>query len=255
MAVGAELIRIEVEGAGNLKPSRCGHRTGSGACWLPAPGVRRSPAPAPSARQRLHPHPPTPAPAALNARAGTRARAAREAGERPHRLARAAPPRVGTRHRPAVRCTASGTGRPHRAGTTSTPSSPATPACSGAPQQPAAVQPSARAPRRRGHAHHRRAPQRSRRSTPGVEAPHPALHLRRGDRRHRARAPARRAERTLGRRAPARSPLLPLLVRAVVLAAQRQFPQVNARFDDEAGVRHAPRRGASGRRHPDRRPA
>ena len=48
--------------------------------------------------------------------------------------------------------------------------------------------------------------------------------------------------------------LLPLVIRAIVLAV-RDFPQVNARFDDEAGVRHAPRRGAPGHRHADRRAA
>ena len=39
----------------------------------------------------------------------------------------------------------------------------------------------------------------------------------------------------MGRRSAAHLTLLPLLVRAIVLAV-RDFPQVNARFDDEAGV-------------------
>ncbi|MDQ0703106.1 pyruvate/2-oxoglutarate dehydrogenase complex dihydrolipoamide acyltransferase (E2) component [Pseudomonas sp. W3I7] len=46
--------------------------------------------------------------------------------------------------------------------------------------------------------------------------------------------------------------LLPFIVRAMVVAL-RDFPQINARYDDEAQVITPPGRGACGRRHPKRR--
>jgi 2-oxoisovalerate dehydrogenase E2 component (dihydrolipoyl transacylase) len=90
-----------------------------------------------------------------------------------------------------------------------------------------------RAPWRRGHPRHRPAPQDCAEDA-GVQAPHPAFQLRRGNRRDRARSLARQAQQLHGA-TRGKLTVLPFLARAMVLAL-REFPQINARYDDEAGV-------------------
>ena len=72
-----------------------------------------------------------------------------------------------------------------------------------------------------------------RREHGGGEAPHPAFHLCRGIRRHRARGDARDAERRPRRPAQADPAAVP--DRRDLPDAAR-FPMLNARYDDEAGV-------------------
>ena len=92
--------------------------------------------------------------------------------------------------------------------------------------------------RGRGDQGHRPAPPHRREDGAG-EGAHPAHHLRRGGRRHRARGAARAALNGEKRDRP-RLTMLPFLMRAMVKAIEEQ-PKVNALFDDEAGVirRHA----------------
>ena len=93
------------------------------------------------------------------------------------------------------------------------------------------------APTRTSDPGHRPAPQ-DRAEDAGGQAPHPALHLCRGNRRHRARGRCARGSTRSGAPSAARLTLLPFLMRAMVLAV-REFPQINARFDDDGGRRHA----------------
>ena len=84
----------------------------------------------------------------------------------------------------------------------------------------------------RGQAH-RPAP-RDRAEDAAVQALDPALHLRRGSRRDRDGGAARGLNRQYAVQRGELSPLA-LAIRAIVRAVA-DFPQVNARFDDEAGV-------------------
>jgi pyruvate/2-oxoglutarate dehydrogenase complex dihydrolipoamide acyltransferase (E2) component len=88
-----------------------------------------------------------------------------------------------------------------------------------------------------------------RREYGGVEAPHPALHLCRGIRRHQAGGVARGSERNA--RHKDRLTIMPLLIVAICKALPA-FPMINARYDDEAGVVTRHRRGPSRHRDADR---
>ena len=157
--------------AGSRRSRRAGRRDRGAAVGAAAPAPAARPAPGRS---------PRPAGAASRPRRQHRAGA-------PDRLARRAPPRLGARHRPAARAR---------------PAAPAAASC-----RPTSTRIAARGTRAPGRRRPRDAPpaQRRRRAEPcpssacaadrgadaGVQAPHPALHLRRGSRRHRARGPAR----------------------------------------------------------------
>ena len=126
-----------------------------------------------------------------------------------------APPCAGTwasscvraRHRP---------GRPHRCTRTSTPTCAAGSAGAVGRRRP----PTPSAHDEEADPGHRPAPQ-DRAEDAGGQAPHPALHLCRGNRRHRAGSAARAAEREARRDQRGKLTLLPFLVRALVLRAAR----------------------------------
>ncbi len=116
---------------------------------------------------------------------GLDARAAR-AGGQADRVAGRAWPRLGTGHRTAVRAGQRPRGSHPAGGPRCVSRPPRHPGDDGRALR--------RASRRGAGAGHRPAPQ-DRAEDAGGKAAHPALHLRRGDRRHRAGGPARAAER------------------------------------------------------------
>ena len=79
--------------------------------------------------------------------------------------------------------------------------------------------------------------------------PHPAHHLRGGGRRHGARR-ARAALNASKRQDQAQAHLLPFLMRAMVRAIDDQ-PNLNAHFDDDAGIIHQHARRAYRHRRAD----
>ena len=88
---------------------------------------------------------------------------------------------------------------------------------------------------RRGRQGRRAAPQ-DRREDGAREVAHPAFHLCRGSRRHRARGPARRAQREQASR-PAEADAAAVPDARAWCKAIAEQPQLNARYDDEAGDR------------------
>ncbi len=112
LAVGTELIRLEVDGAGNVGAARAGasRRAGAHCAGTGAPRRRRAP--------RRHPRRRLSRRLAATGRAARRTggagRLPRAPGDKPARLAGGAPPRLGARHRPAVR-RRQRPGRPHHA--------------------------------------------------------------------------------------------------------------------------------------------
>ena len=171
LAVGAELIRIELQGAAKLD-----------ALHPAAPAAPSRP------RKRRRLPPPCTAAAASAARPAQRTAPRRSAAgspasrSRPTRLACGTCARVGARHRPAGRA-ARGTAGPHHAGRSRCPCRPRRGTPGGAGRRAPA-----RGVRARGATHdgedRRPAPQ-DRAEDAGGQAPHPALHLRRGSRRQR----------------------------------------------------------------------
>ena len=103
--------------------------------------------------------------------------------------------------------------------------------------------------RRRGDQGHRHAPP-DRREHGGVEAPHPAFHLCRRDRRHRAGGRCAPTSTTIAAARP-KLTMLPLLIVAICRALP-EFPMINARYDDEArrGDASRPRSISAWRRRP-----
>ncbi len=205
VAVGSELIRLEVEGEGNLKP---GAQAGAGDAAKPA---------APSAFPVL-PTFAVPPPRQLPARSVRQAIEAAAAAQiptgscdgSPHCLAGRAPPRLGVGH-PAGAGARHRSGRAHRAGRSGRP-------CPSA-SRPGAARAGTRGARCAGrggagagqhlwrteqhgnHPRHRPAPQ-DRDEDAGGQAAHPAFQLHRGSRRHRAGGAAPAAQCALGRKAP-----------------------------------------------------
>ena len=226
IAVGAELIRIEVEGGGHAEVT---------ATQTQAPTLVSAPVAASPAAPALAPapvHPPAPAPAPAPARASPPAQAQTHAGERPIAS-------------PAVRRRAWELGIDLRQLTASGPAGRIVQADLDAwlarhpDAQRAPLQPPAEASR--GVERHdeeavpitgvrRRIAQRTQESARRI--PH-FTYVEEIDVGEIERLRAQLNERWDGERA--HLTLLPLLVRAVVLAVRRH-PQVNARFDDEAGV-------------------
>jgi 2-oxoisovalerate dehydrogenase E2 component (dihydrolipoyl transacylase) len=231
IAVGADLIRIEVEGGGHSEVAA----TQTEAPTLVSAPVAASPAAPALAPAPAHPPAPGPAPAALErapARASPPAQAHMQAGGRPIAS-------------PAVRRRAWELGIDLRQLRASGPAGRIVqadldawlarhPGAQRAPRQPPAEAP-------RGVERHdeeavpitgvrRRIAQRTQESARRI--PH-FTYVEEIDVGEIERLRAQLNERWNGERA--HLTLLPLLVRAVVLAVRRH-PQVNARFDDEAGV-------------------
>ena len=234
LAVGSELIRIEVENAGAAPTA--GDATAAAPAAVAAPPARRLAA-ATASRAAPTPCAPSPAPAHAD-----RSRA------RPIASPAVRAPRLGARHRSERRA------RP-----------PARPAASCRPTSTRTVRAPASARRRPCRRADARVPasdatqdvkiiglrrkiaqkmQESKRRIPHftyveevdvteIEALRAQLNAKWG---------AQRGHLTL----------LPFLIRAIVLAV-REFPQVNARFDDEAGVLTQHERGPRRHRHADRR--
>ena len=98
----------------------------------------------------------------------------------------------------------------------------------------------------------RTAPQH-RRADAGVEAAHPPLHLRRGGRRHRALERLRHELNDTRARGPAEAHRCCRSSCAPSCSAVADHPEMNARFDDEAGVVDRHRGRPPRHRRPDRR--
>ena len=232
MAVGSELIRIEVEGAGNVKAAPAAAARPSHARRRPQPPPHASAAaPPPAARDSAPAAPETaaaPSPRPRDARA--RGRRARNAPTRRQadRIARRAPPRVGPRHRAAVR-PGQRPGRPHHAR---------------GPRRVRGARSRARGPASAGA---RYAERHDEEAIPVIglrrkiaqkmqEAKRRIPHFTYVEEIDVTELEALRAQLNAKWGAErGRLTLLPLLARAIVLAV-REFPQVNARFDDDNGI-------------------
>ena len=104
--------------------------------------------------------------------------------------------------------------------------------------------------RHHGNQNHRSAPQ-NRGKNAGVEAPHPAFRLYRGIRPDRARSLAQGLNDNRTAEQP-KLTVLPFLMRALVKLIPK-FPQVNAHYDEEAGILRNLRRHSSRHRYANRR--
>ena len=242
LAVGSELIRIEVEGR---EASRTQRRCGSDA---PAAQHRATPAAATAPRaalgyrRRRRPHRTGPAARTPDAPATP--------AERPPRIALGAPPRLGARPRPARRDRA-----PAPTAASSTPTSRRALATRRAPRRIApAARPRAGA-HRRGQAIpviglRRKIAQKMQESKRRI--PH-FTYVEEVDVTELEDLRARLNAQVGGGAAEAHAAAVPAC--APWCAACAEFPQINARFDDDAGIVTPLRRGARRHRHADRRAA
>ncbi len=208
LAVGAELVAHRGRGCRQRdRSAACARRQAGAPRRPPNPrrrtGDRNAAAAGPDAAHGPTPAtPPKPPSAALGAAtarrpraSGARAAAPRAARRQAARLAGGAAARLGRRHRAAVACRAAA----RRAASRTRISTPIVGAGAGRCRR-----------RRRRRCAERHGVERVQviglrrtiaRADAGGQAPHPALHLCRGDRRHRARGAARAAQRAMGRRA------------------------------------------------------